>query len=217
MQLFEKHRPKSLAEVIGQDRAIAKVRRFIDRGEVGGQAFWLSGMSGTGKTTIARILAREVADDLFIREYDSADQLTTEELGELERTLCLTAWGKGGRAVIVNEAHGLRAAAQRRLDGLLERIPSRVVWLFTTTWDGQESLMDGIDAGPLLSRCVEVRLTNQGLAESFAEHVRTIAQAEGLDGRPIAEYVRLARDCRNNCRAMLQAVQSGRMAEGGGK
>lgn len=163
--------------------------------------------------TLARILAGAVADPMFIREYDSADQLTAAELDDIERASRLCAWGKGGRAFIVNEAHGLRQGAIRRLLGMLESIPAHVVWLFTTTWDGQESMFDGIDANPLLSRCQRVNLTNQGLAKAFAERVRGIAQAEGLDGKPIEAYLKLAQKCGNNARAMLCAVEDGAMID----
>lgn len=216
--LYEKYRPKNFGEVVGQEKAVRTIRRLCDP-TAGGRAFWLSGPSGTGKTTLARIIARTVADEVFIREYDSADQLTGDELSECERTSRLTAWGKGGRAFIVNEAHGLRASAQRRLDGLLEPVPSRCVWIFTTTWDGEDALFDGIDARPLLGRCHCVRLTNQGLAESFGRRAMEVARAEGLDGRPESEYVKLMKrpDVRNSMRAALQLIEAGAMLAGGGE
>jgi len=88
------------------------------------------------------------------------------------------------------------------------------VVIFTTTRDGEDALFeDHIDAHPLLSRCVEIALTNQGLAKAFADRARQIAHADGLDGKPDSAYLRLVQRCHNNMRAVLQAVESGEMLD----
>ena len=211
--LYEIHRPKVLDAVLGQDKAIGTIKRLMERG-VGGRALWISGASGTGKTTLARIIAAQIADDLYVQEYDCADQLTVGALDGIEADMQYRGFGKGGKCYIVNEAHGLRQQSIRRLLGLLERLPDYVVFLFTTTKVGQEKLFDDqLDASPLLSRCIEINLTSQGLAKVFGEHCRTIAQAENLDGKPVESYIRLAQRCKNNCRQMLQEIEAGSMLD----
>lgn len=209
--LYEKYRPKTLDQVIGQSKAVEQVKRLLCRG-AGGRAFWISGASGTGKTTIARIIADSIADEFYINEYDSADQLSVSEIDRIENNMHFFAAGKGSRAYILNEAHGLRKASIRRLLGLLERIPEHICIIFTTTKQGESKLFDDqIDANPLLSRCAKIELTNQGLAQVFAEHCRQIANTEGLNGKPLQSYVKLAQKCKNNCRAMLQEIESGNL------
>jgi len=211
MQLYEKYRPKRLSQVRGQDKAISKLTALARAGQVAGKAFWISGRSGTGKTTLARVIAGMVADDWCIVELD-AGKLTPATVEGIEQTSRTFGWGKGGRAYIVNEAHGLAVHALRRLLTALEPIPEHVVWIFTTTRDGQESLFeDKDDAGPLLSRCVKISLTTQGLCGAFSRLVSRIATRERLNGRPLADYERLAKTESNNCRAMLQAVGNGDM------
>lgn len=209
-QLYEKYRPHSWPEVVGQDKVLNEICQLRKRG-LAGRAYWISGQSGTGKTTIARLLAAEVADQWYIEEHD-ATGLTVSALNRIESAMQTYSMGKGGRAFIINEAHGLSRPAVRQLLVLLERLPSHVIMIFTTTTEGQLTFFeDKQDAGPLLSRCLRLDLSRRGLAEPFAQRAYEIANKEGLNGRPIEQYIRLCKEYRNNMRAVLQAIETGEM------
>ena len=209
--LYEQYRPKSFDEVVGQEKAITKVRLLLKRG-VGGRAFWISGKSGTGKTTLAYLLSQEMTDvEMCITELD-ATRMTPARLADTERDMWYLGMGeKGGKAYIINEAHGLCASAIKQLLVMLERLPSHVVVIFTTTTEGNDTLFEMDDYSPLLSRCIEIQLAQRDLAKPFARRAQAIAQTEGLDGQPLTEYIKLINRCKGNMRMALQKIEAGEM------
>lgn len=212
--LAEKYRPRSWEDVVAQDKVVKQILSLKARGSLAGRAYWLSGQSGTGKTTIAKLIAAEVADEFCIEELDAA-ALTVADLQRIERESNSFGFGvKTGRAYLINEAHALRKPVIRQLLVYLERLPSHAVICFTTTIEGQKGMFEDCDdASPLLSRCVRLDLARQGLAKPFAERARMIAVAEGLDGKPIERYVKKMQDNGNNLRSTIQQIDAGEMLD----
>lgn len=211
MMLHRKYQPQTWDEFVGQDKAVTRLRRIIDRPQFDGDSFWIVGPSGTGKTTAAWIIARQFAKvDIDIVELDG-ESCTVDAVRQVDRQMMFYAMGGGFRVWIVNEAQAMTAKAVQAWLTTLDRLPARVIVIFTTTAESAD--LFGEYDGPFRSRCKTVAFTNQGLAQRFAERARKIARAEGMDGKPIASYVRLVQSEKNNLRAVLNRIESGEMMD----
>lgn len=210
--LYEKHRPRDWRAVVGQEKAIRTIDRLRERGGLTGRVLYLTGSSGSGKTTIARLVAAEVAPEWATIEMDAAD-LDLETVRELESKSRGKPLGGQGWCVILNEAHRMRGAVVSRLLTTLElpSVQKNVTVILTTTTSGATLFEDNFDAGPFLSRAIVIPLSQRGLCEPFSQRALEIARAEGLDGQPLEKYQRLAKECRNNLRDMLCRIEAGAM------
>ena len=216
MQLYQKYRPRFWTDYVGQDKVVKIVRRVIERDGFDRGTFWIEASgannSGVGKTTLAWLIAGQLADDFVIQEIDGA-RVTKAYVDGMTRESQLCTWSgdKPFRVWIINEAHAITSGAVDLFLTWLENLPSHTVVIFTTTRKVSADLFGDHDSGPFASRCYQVTLTNQGLAKPFAERAKAIAEAEGLDGKPMGAYVRLVQDCKNNMRAVLQRIEAGEL------
>jgi len=213
LPLYEKYRPQTLDDVIGQDAAIKTIKHLQNRDALVGKVFWIVGQSSSGKTTLARIIAGLVADPYAVQEFP-ADDLVIDRIRDIERRCQMRPIGKGIHCFILNEAHLLRGPILARLNTTFEDpcVQRNSTWIFTTTTAGQKKLFDEdeIEQIPFGSRTIKITL-NQVDNVRLAEHARAIAQQESCDGKPLGDYIELVKKCQGNLRDVLNHIESGYM------
>ena len=212
--LFEQARPRAWQDVAGQDRAVAQVRKVLGRGW-GGRAFWIAGPSGQGKTTIARLIADDGADSWATWEIDGQDCTMDYIRDMVDEQFACRSLGVGGKCWIINEAQGMRAAIADRFLTALEGMPDHCCIIFTSSKPVEMDLFgEAHYALPFYSRCVVVTLKDgPAVRQALARRAKAVAVAHGCDGLPDWTYDAGIDHCQGNLRALLQAVESGQLAD----
>ena len=127
MQWTEKHRPKFLQEIIGQNEAIIKIKNFIGNFYLGKltknqkKALILHGPPGVGKTTLAHVIAKD--SNLEIFELNASDLRNKIKLKEiLKPAIEQKSLIKKGKIILVDEVDGISAVDRGGLTELLSLI-----------------------------------------------------------------------------------------------
>ena len=138
--LYRKYRSRSLDEIIGQPQVTTPLKQAIKEGKIS-HAYLFIGPRGTGKTSVARILAHAVNDFnyelednyLDIIEIDAASNTGVDNIRDL-REKALIAPSKGKYKVyIIDEIHMLSKPAFNALLKILEEPPAHVIFIMATT------------------------------------------------------------------------------------
>ena len=191
--LYRKYRPQSFSEVIGQSHVVRTLSNAIKNDRLG-QAYLFTGPRGTGKTSIARILAKTINCEklsdgqpcgkcsacelikknttLDIIEIDAASNTGVDNIRELKETVALPPTALKYKVYIIDEVHMLSKGAFNALLKTLEEPPKHVIFILATT---------EIHKVPatIVSRCQRFDFGRLPL-ELIVQKLSTIAQGEKL-------------------------------------
>ena len=133
LALYRKYRPKSFSEVLGQDHIVSVLQSSVKTNKVS-HAYLFVGSRGTGKTSVARILAEEIGisvNDLY--EIDAASNRGIDDIKELRDGTRVLPFDSKYKIYIIDEVHMLSKDAWGALLKTLEEPPKHVIFILATT------------------------------------------------------------------------------------
>lgn len=178
--LYRKYRSLKLKDVLGQDHVTNILERALDKGRIA-HAYLLSGPRGTGKTSIARILAHEInqlpytkeSNHIDIIEIDAASNTGVDDIRSLREKSRIAPVSAKYKVYVIDEVHMLSKNAFNALLKTLEEPPEHVVFILATT-DA-----DKLPA-TILSRVQQYHF-HPIASPVIAAHLIDIAKQEGIE------------------------------------
>jgi DNA polymerase III subunit gamma/tau len=192
--LYRRHRPQSFAEVVGQAHVVRTLSNAVEKDRVH-HAYLFVGSRGTGKTSMAKILARSLncvngptlepcgecescrtiaaGTSLDVIEMDAASNRSVDDVRELRERVGFAPAAGRWKVYILDEAHMLTKEAWNAFLKTLEEPPPNTVFVLATT-EPQKVMATIVD------RCQRFDFQRPSL-EQIAEVVRRVADAEQIE------------------------------------
>lgn len=191
--LYRKFRPQTFADVKGQDHIVTTLKNQVNSGRVG-HAYLFCGTRGTGKTTIAKILARMVnceaptedgpccqcasckavsdGNSMNVVELDAASNNGVDSIREIVEEVSYSPVGGKYKVYIIDEVHMLSIGAFNALLKTLEEPPSYVVFILATTEVHKIPIT-------ILSRCQRYDFKRIGI-DTISSRLKELVDIEGM-------------------------------------
>ena len=191
--LYRRHRPQSFAEVVGQEHIVRTLSNAVEKGRVH-HAYLFVGSRGTGKTSMAKILARSLncvqgptltpcgecepcqtiaaGTSLDVIEMDAASNRSVDDIRDLRERVGFAPAAGSWKIYILDEAHMLTKEAWNAFLKTLEEPPPNTAFVLATT-EPQKVMATIVD------RCQRFDFQRPSL-EQIAEVLRRVSVAERI-------------------------------------
>jgi DNA polymerase-3 subunit gamma/tau len=200
ISLYRRHRPGSFDEVVGQQHVVRTLRNAVEQGKVH-HAYLFVGSRGTGKTSMAKILARSLncerggptitpcgecescltiaaGSSIDVIEMDAASNRSVDDVRDLRERVAYAPTGGRWKVYILDEAHMLTKEAWNAFLKTLEEPPPNTVFVLATT--EAHKVM-----ATIADRCQRFDFQRPSL-EQISEVLQRVAAAEGIEAEDAA-------------------------------